>query len=631
MKTLTRRNGVTVMLSGMRGFFDITPHMPIIEWAERNIDFSLVPGAAFRRLDFDAYPHTKAPIKAWEFDGKIVESTVCGIPQHGKTQIETVGVLYTMVYKAGKILCVYPSDDLASLVNESKYEPLMKKIPQFARELERRNAKKPNSYNFSTSTMIFYGAGRRVMSLDCFVRVLDETDEHPKNGLRDSVQDSRMRARSFDESMLCNVCTPSTEDGPIWQAFLMGSRGYWTLRCQGCGELTMRSCDINLLQFEKVYDEALRLWIPVADSIRLCCPKCGYEHEEAQKFAMNRTGDYIHERPELVATRPSFQFGVLCSLRPATDWLAIAERRLKSGRSSTAKDHKDFDNCWRGLPYKERTVSDEELSNFKRLMFQSPPDPATVEMVFMVSDTQDTFNPTGVFALDKNDNLYCIAYRDVEYMFLDQAEREVLDRMRAADNKPPVETLEDLLRDTYLGEIAPLFHVIDEKGHRTREVQAYAKRNRNVLVYCGTGLKTELWKRSEKKARTFLVNAAHFQEELIYKLYDHKDRSEGALFIPSDLPDAVLKEISAVRPDKTSKWGHLRSNWTAGDQVHDAFDVFKMAYFGIDVSYKLFPPSKFRLGESPLLLKLRPHSKPKPVPDKKAPKISGGRWGNVKF
>lgn len=593
------------LVKSLASFIDVAPYQPILEWVERNIDFSLVPGSAFRRVDFEMYPHTREPISMWEFDGKIRELTVCGIEQHGKTQIEVMGVLYTMMFKSGKILCVYPSDQLAASVNATKYDPLMRKIPQFARELSRPKTRRPTSYNFTNSTMIFYGAGRKVMSLDCFVRVLDETDQHPKNGLRDSVEDSRKRARSFDESMLCNVCTPTTEDGPIWRAFLYGSRGYWTLRCQKCGGWTMRSCDLKNLQFDKTFDEQLRTYRPVADSIRLYCPVCGREHVESEKFAMNRQGKYVHECPDLIDTRPSYQFGVLCSLRPAMSWYRIAEQILKSGRASTAEEHAELDNSWKGLPYRQRTISDEELKDLRVHEWETAPDASQIEFVFAVSDTQDTFSPTGIFALDCNDNLYLLEYRNIEYLFLPEDDREDLDRRRAADNLPPAETVEDVINATYLNGIPVSFHVIDEKGHRTREVEAFLRRNRKSVAYCGVDRSRDLYRPSTKKARTYLVNASHFQEELIYHLYDYKNREEAYLFFVPGLPDSVLAEISAVKPDKSSKWGHLRANWTPGEAVHDAFDVLKMAYFGLDLAWRTLPRDRFRVGSSPKLLKLR--------------------------
>ena len=82
MKKTTAGKGISRLIAGMRNFIEITPYQPIIEWAETAIDFSLVPGAAFRKLDFSMYPHTREPIEKWEFDGKIRELTVCGIEQH---------------------------------------------------------------------------------------------------------------------------------------------------------------------------------------------------------------------------------------------------------------------------------------------------------------------------------------------------------------------------------------------------------------------------------------------------------------------------------------------------------------------------------------------------------------------
>lgn len=97
----------------------------------------------------------------------------------------------------------------------------------------------------------------------------------------------KKRTRSYDNSIMFLVCTPSEENGKIWKSFLNSSQGYWHLRCKNCGELTMRSCDIHNLQFESVYDEELRQYSVIPDTIRLVCPKCGHEHIEDDKRWMN--------------------------------------------------------------------------------------------------------------------------------------------------------------------------------------------------------------------------------------------------------------------------------------------------------------------------------------------------------
>lgn len=127
------------------------------------------------------------------------------------------------------------------------------------------------------------------------------------------------------------VCTPTVQNGNVWQEFLKGSQGYWTLRCKGCGELTMRSCDIHNLQFESEYNEGLRTYLVKKGTERLICPKCGYEHVEADKGWMNVNGGYVHLVPELLKERPSFQIGALASQLPALSWSEIARCTIRSG------------------------------------------------------------------------------------------------------------------------------------------------------------------------------------------------------------------------------------------------------------------------------------------------------------
>jgi len=82
------------------------------------------------------------------------------------------------------------------------------------------------------------------------------------------------------------VCSPTTINGKIWEEFLKSSQGYFTLRCKGCGKLTMRSCDLHNLQFESDYHEELRTYVVRKGSERLVCPVCHHEHVESDKAWM---------------------------------------------------------------------------------------------------------------------------------------------------------------------------------------------------------------------------------------------------------------------------------------------------------------------------------------------------------
>lgn len=610
-------------------FLNLTPYEGVVDWAQHAIDFSDDISAERERFDINLTPHLAEPLRAWEFHGRIREVTVIGIEQHGKTLLEVIGALWAMVHMPCSMLCVYPSDELAADINTTKYEPLMRRIPELARELERPRSRRDDRYKFSNSTMFFQGAGRKIISKSVKIRIADELSAWPNIGGIDNVEDLRKRGRSYSESIQYNTTTVRYEHDKAWQAFLAGSRGYWTLRCQHCGELTMRSCDLHNLQFESVYDETTECYILKPDTVRLVCPKCGHEHVESDKFAMNQQGSYDHKFPERMDEKPSFQFGVLCSLFPFMSWSRIAEKILSSGKRSDPEALEEFDNSWRGLPYQQRKITAQDAEGIKAHFYSEPPKAEDVEMVFLVSDTQDTFSPTGVFALDVRDNVYLLEYSNIDYLLLDPSDRERLNAERRAANLPPVTVMDDLLAREWFG-LKPLIHVVDKKGHRTREIEAYARLHQNVVMYSGTQLRNDRWTMS-KIARTVLVSARTFQCDLIYYLYSQRNKEGNFLFLPPDLPENTIAEITCVQPDNRRKSGHLPENWEpVGDAVHDAFDVLKMALFAVDFAIKMLKRHRFRCGKSPRICRRWNSAltdKPiKPQGKRAAREIDGTSW-----
>ncbi len=577
-------------------FFEIRPYQDIITWAQENIDFSEDISAERNRLDFSLSPHLIEPLRAWEFQGKRREVTVCGIEQHGKTLLEIVGVLYSMIYNPCSMLCVYPSDDLAESVNKMKYEPLIRKIPALAAQLDKPRTRRADGYFFDTSIMYFQGAGTKIMSRSCKIMVGDEIDQYPVSKTLSPIEDTRKRGRSYTESIYYKTCTPKEENGAIWTEFLKGSQGYWTLRCKGCGKLSMRSCDFANFQFEKTFDEAVKSHYPIPGSARLICPECGHEHTEADKYQLNQQGAYVHKFPERLDERPTFQFGALCSQFPHMSWDVLAAKICECGKRADIKAHYELDNSYRGLPYRARNLAKEDMEDLKPHLYLNAPKADDVEMVFLISDTQDTFSPTGVFALDRMDNLWLLEYENVTYLSLAQDEREALER-RTGEK---IRTVEDMLESHYFG-IKPLFHVVDYRGHRQGEIKRYAYSRRNVRMYAG-GREDRLkpWKLSHNDPRMIIVDAKYYQKVLLWQLHNQRNTEQNYLWLP-ELPHATQMEITCVQPG-LGKNGHLYENWEPqGEAVHDAFDVLKMAYFAVDFAINALPRSNFRFCDSPAL------------------------------
>jgi hypothetical protein len=59
--------------------------------------------------------------------------------------------------------------------------------------------------------------------------------------------------------------------------------------------------------------------------------------------------------------------------------------------------------------------------------------------------------------------------------------------------------------------IKPTFCIIDRQGHRSGDVEYFAKTHQNVVMYQGTRMEQQNWKMSEHNKRLCLVSAKHYQ------------------------------------------------------------------------------------------------------------------------
>lgn len=235
-------------------------------------------------------------------------------------------------------------------MNETKVKPLMSHIPGLKEELQKPRAVRQDRYNFSNLKSYFQGAGSKIVSKSCKIVIGDEVDQWPAE-FPSNLRDLEKRTRSYNASMTFIVCSPTTQQGQIYQDFLKGSQGYYTLRCKECGCLTMRSCDIHNLQWEAIYNEELKTYIVKKGTERLICPKCKHEHVESDKAWMIQNGGYVHVISELQKERPSYQIGALASQLPALSWSEIAQAALEAGKTADVSIQQNFDSSWRRFAF----------------------------------------------------------------------------------------------------------------------------------------------------------------------------------------------------------------------------------------------------------------------------------------
>lgn len=69
------------LCEAIRGYFNISPYMGIIEWAQKYINFSDDVSAQRDTLDFDTYPYQRGILKAFEDLVHIKKVVVCAPEQ----------------------------------------------------------------------------------------------------------------------------------------------------------------------------------------------------------------------------------------------------------------------------------------------------------------------------------------------------------------------------------------------------------------------------------------------------------------------------------------------------------------------------------------------------------------------
>ena len=598
MKTLKKTN-IEILTDSIADYFSIQEYKPIIDFA-LDIDLSDDVSAPHSRIDLQHYPYLVQPLSQCAIEKGVRKQVVLALPeQMGKTTLELIAILYNCVYNSLQCIIAYPSLQLAVETSTVKFIPLFRKIKQFQQDIEKPFAIRADRLKLSNAIIYWQGAGTKIVSKSAKLVLGDECAIwQTPNGIN-NIEQLKKRTRVYNQCLQLFVSTPSFKQNPFWNQLLQGSQAYFHLRCQSCGQLTMRSADIHNLQFETVYNQDLRLYTVVPDSCRLVCPKCGHEHEEKDRYNLITQGGYIHKFPELAKTFPTYQAGALASLLNVHSWDNIASAQLKAGKSGELSDYISFDNSIRGLPYQQREYRKQDEAALSQHFYKDIPQD-DIQAVAVAADTQDTFSVVGVFALTRQNNIYLVAWKRPRYLWLQDEQRQIINAENKRNGKPPEQTVLDMIEKDYFG-FKPLLALIDMRGHRADEIKNFSKMRKNIIMYGGTSLKYDLWKRSENVPKLFLCDAKKFQSQLIFKLYFHKDKANNYLYLPQSLTEDDIQEITAFQPDPEKRNGGCYENWTPGDKVHDLFDTLKMGIAAFKIAAKILHRDRFKYGEAKIL------------------------------
>lgn len=563
---------------GMRPFALIGP----VEWMEEHLDLSRDPtSGAMGAPDIRGLtPYLCEPLEWWSAPGRR-RGTFVAVEQIGKSSTWKWGLIYRIATSDVLGLIVYESDVKAEDENTDSLEPLMRGVPQIDALLSAPGARRKDHYRLGGSIIQFGGAGAEIASTRNNLVIGDEVELWRGYSTRvDNVRNLDKRGRTFPDFKRWLVSSPQNEAGLIWREFLDGSQGYWHMRCQGCGNLTMRSCDVagrpvgkgkdrrfvGGLQFDVAEAEGAKRAIP--DSIRLVCPACSHAHAESDKAAMNRAGEYIHKHPDRRAgptPHDSWQVGALASQFPGLDWSEVAAAQLRAGASGSYGDKKVFFNSFRGLPLREKDLEDGDggdVSKDALIRAHAIEYPASekFDVRIMAADTQADEFYWIVRGFDSVGNSW----------LLDNGHAETPDQLFAEVWPRP-----------YEGERCAI-GIVDTGGHRARELYPHIAQTPGVYGYKGNTRITKRWMRSRQEKKLILANALSYQAELLYAIHSQLDPDKTPFWaLPFQVDPDYQKQILNLKPQATRRDGHRYESWRGTGMDH-YFDCEKMALVARD-------------------------------------------------
>ena len=601
---LIKLNNEQLLSDKILSFFNVQDYKDILQFAVEDVNLSDDVSADKNNIDLVNYPYLVQPLSQCAIQDNIRKEVVISFPQQmGKTTIQMIALLYNSVYNTMQAIITYPSLELAVQTSTVKFIPLFKKIEQFKEEIEKPFAIRSDRLKLSNNLIYWQGAGTKIVSKSAKMVLGDQCAvwETPHNV--NNLNQLKKRTRSYSECLQLFVSTPHYKEDNFWRQFLNGSQGYYYLRCMGCGQLTMRSADIHNLQFQTTYNEQLKMYIAVRGSERLICPQCRYQHIEDQKEQMIKQGGYIHTFKDRINNHPSYQCGVLASLLNVHCWGNISDTQLSSGKGATLQDYISFDNSIRGLPYQHREYNKQDQTALSKHYYKPQQLNADdIQAVIISADTQDTFSVYSVMALTKNNCYYVVDMGRLRYLWLDDEQRQIINSENKRNNKQPQVTLLDILDKEYYG-IKPLCLLVDMRGHRSDEIKNFSKIRKNIIMYGGTNLKYQKWKPSQNMPKLFLCDAKKFQSQLIFMLYFNSNKESNYIYLPQNISQQDIEQITSFQADTEKRNGNLYQNWTAKDKVHDMFDTLKMGIACIQIASKIYKKDKFKHGQARLLNK----------------------------
>lgn len=259
-------------------------------------------------------------------------------------------------------LVVMPSETLAKRVVKTKFRPMIRSTPSLAAMFPGRSADTGLHFSSPGADVVFAGSGSAssVATLSVPFAMFDEVDRSEED-LKDegdllALGENRIAEYSLLGKMFV-PSSPTTEDKPVWKAWLESDQRVFKCPCPACGVKQQWLWE-NMDWTGRETPQA------EASTVRLSCIACGVLSTEAEWKSAWQAGEWVAtvEHPVRKDTA-GFHLSTLYARFGQRTWAQLVEMYEAAVRSGKESRLRVFWNTILGLPWKvtEDAIGVDEL------------------------------------------------------------------------------------------------------------------------------------------------------------------------------------------------------------------------------------------------------------------------------
>ncbi len=345
--------------------------IPISIWAERhrNLENSSIRGKWKNIFT----PYLVGVMDAASTSG--VETVIlCKSPQTGGSEAGHNLVGWCIDRAHGPVMYVFPDEITARENAKDRIIPMINSSPRL-REYMTGYADDASSLRINLMHMPIHlgwsGSVSRLGNKPVRTLILDELDKYkdPKNEATSEALAEKRTTTWRNRRKIFKISTPTTEDGPIWQAFTKeaGARFDYYVKCPHCGVM-------QLMDFESItWDDKDTDKEPTSEDVltrRLAyypCNMCGAVWDDVDRDAAVRKGEWRERTSALdlishlaVHTPVKVGFHIPAWISYFVSLSEVAAAALKYKESGKIEDLKNLQNQYKAEPWQEEIIERSE-------------------------------------------------------------------------------------------------------------------------------------------------------------------------------------------------------------------------------------------------------------------------------